>query len=295
MWKYFFLEKNKKLRWIFCFACPAYVVLFTSILQPLKSDYFHYNYSVQYDFIAFFCYFTLIVFGCIYLPYQFPSFFHGKSWTFSRFVIWLFVCVLVSCSISFILDFYIYQFPLDSAGIFTYLFDFQFFVDIFTVLPIVLFFLASPSFLGVQNENDFAQNTPYEVQIAKKTKLEDKNDIRNILSFNDKNNNKEFRIDFDKVYFITPTFNYIDIVFKNESDIIEKTTLRGTLKAVEEQNMHLNDLFRCHKTYIVNCQKVKSVYGNARGYYLHLDDVEEEIPVSRHKNSLLVTLFPSFF
>jgi DNA-binding LytR/AlgR family response regulator len=38
---------------------------------------------------------------------------------------------------------------------------------------------------------------------------------------------------------------------------------------------------RCHRTYIVNTDKIYSVTGNAQGYRLSLHDTQEEIPVSR--------------
>jgi DNA-binding LytR/AlgR family response regulator len=44
------------------------------------------------------------------------------------------------------------------------------------------------------------------------------------------------------------------------------------------------NIYRCHKSYLVNLAKVNHVSGNAQGYKLHLKDVEDQIPVSRKLN-----------
>ncbi len=40
-------------------------------------------------------------------------------------------------------------------------------------------------------------------------------------------------------------------------------------------------VIRCHKSYIVNLNKVNRISGNAKGYKLQIDELDFLIPVSR--------------
>lgn len=70
--------------------------------------------------------------------------------------------------------------------------------------------------------------------------------------------------------------NYVNIHLGNS----RSNTIRITLTALENI---LNDygLLRCHRSYIVNTEKVVSVSGNAQGLKLKLAESEQEVPVSR--------------
>jgi len=46
----------------------------------------------------------------------------------------------------------------------------------------------------------------------------------------------------------------------------------------------VTEIFRCHKSYIVNKVKIDSITGNAAGYKLKLKDYSEYIPISRKWN-----------
>ena len=80
--------------------------------------------------------------------------------------------------------------------------------------------------------------------------------------------------------------NYVT-VFHLENSALKKTVLRSTLKAQEECLSDFPDFFRAHKSYLVNARHIARVSGNAQGYRLHLDGMEETVPVSRKQNEAL--------
>jgi hypothetical protein len=85
------------------------------------------------------------------------------------------------------------------------------------------------------------------------------------------------------IYFIKAAENYVE-VFYLKNDVIEKQLLRTTLKSAHDDLKKFSQFYRCHRTYIINLEKVRKVAGNAQGYRLELEQIEETIPVSRTLN-----------
>ncbi|MBN4065836.1 LytTR family transcriptional regulator, partial [Candidatus Amoebophilus asiaticus] len=83
--------------------------------------------------------------------------------------------------------------------------------------------------------------------------------------------------------------NYIEIFSENEGGIT-KNLLRNTLRKAEESLLNYPYLFKCHRAYIVNLQKIQSVIGNSQGYKLVFDKIEQPIPVARSQSKQLKEL-----
>ena len=62
---------------------------------------------------------------------------------------------------------------------------------------------------------------------------------------------------------------------------LKKVTHRVTLLSFEIQLKEVFSLVRCHRSYMVNLNKVKNISGNAQGLKLELINHSEIIPVSR--------------
>jgi DNA-binding LytR/AlgR family response regulator len=66
--------------------------------------------------------------------------------------------------------------------------------------------------------------------------------------------------------------------------------LRYTLSGVEKDNSGISEIFRCHKSYIINKNKISSITGNAAGYKLILLGYNTPIPVSRKWNKDIASI-----
>ncbi len=66
-----------------------------------------------------------------------------------------------------------------------------------------------------------------------------------------------------------------------------KPLLRSSLSRLEGQ-INRPDIVRCHRSFVVNLDRVEKVTGNAQGYKLHLLDGQFQIPVARKYNDSLV-------
>ncbi|WP_343829865.1 LytTR family DNA-binding domain-containing protein [Psychroflexus lacisalsi] len=60
----------------------------------------------------------------------------------------------------------------------------------------------------------------------------------------------------------------------------QRKLLRLSLKSLEEQICD-ETIFRCHRSYILNANKIQNKTGNSQGYKLSLIQVKDKIPVSR--------------
>lgn len=88
------------------------------------------------------------------------------------------------------------------------------------------------------------------------------------------------------ILYLQSADNYIEVCFVDNGDI-KKKLLRNTLKAARGQLKNFTSFYRCHRSWIVNLDRVVAVNGNAQGYRLVLDKTDIQVPVSRSLNSEL--------
>lgn len=74
--------------------------------------------------------------------------------------------------------------------------------------------------------------------------------------------------------------NYVTVHYL-EGDVVTNQLLRLSLKNLETQIQN-NTVIRCHRSFMVNTGKVIRVKGNAQGYKLFIDKVNDFVPVSRN-------------
>jgi len=90
----------------------------------------------------------------------------------------------------------------------------------------------------------------------------------------------------DDLLYIESSDNYCTIVHLKNGQTV-KPLLRSSLSRMEKQlnNPHI---VRCHRSYIVNLNRVERVTGNAQGYKLHLYSGQFVVPVARQYNETIV-------
>ncbi len=100
------------------------------------------------------------------------------------------------------------------------------------------------------------------------------------ITFYSKNHREIFRVREKDLIFLRALENYVAIYYLSNHHLA-KYLIRNTLKNIEKQLSKHKTIARCHKSYIVNLNRVQDIQGNAKGYKLTLDFVPEKIPVSR--------------
>ena len=83
----------------------------------------------------------------------------------------------------------------------------------------------------------------------------------------------------DRILYIESMGNLLKIHYLSDEAKVKTKVVRNTLKnlAVLEHP----DLFRCHRSFVLNLRMVNQINGNSNGYLVKLMHVEDEIPVSR--------------
>jgi len=110
-----------------------------------------------------------------------------------------------------------------------------------------------------------------------------------LLTFKDENEKEDFSLPENQLLFIKAANNYVEITYQ-ATDQIKKHLLRNRLNAIEQQLPQKN-IVRCHRSYLVNLDKVGRITGNAQGYKIHFPFTSEYVvPVSRTKGKALLDL-----
>ncbi|MVM33377.1 LytTR family transcriptional regulator [Spirosoma sp. HMF4905] len=100
------------------------------------------------------------------------------------------------------------------------------------------------------------------------------------------NEKDKLTLPIESLVFIESSDNYCTVVYlKNEQPA--KPLLRSSLSRLEKQIAQPH-IVRCHRSYVVNLNRVERVTGNAQGYKLHLLGGQFQLPVARQYNETLV-------
>ncbi|MEM6718863.1 MAG: LytTR family DNA-binding domain-containing protein [Bacteroidota bacterium] len=94
--------------------------------------------------------------------------------------------------------------------------------------------------------------------------------------------NEQLQLDIQHFLFAKVESNYTEIYTYNAQKV-EKRLVRITLKELETQLQEFPNIYKSHRSYLVNLDKITSCAGNAQGYQLSLQHYTGTVPVSRSK------------
>jgi hypothetical protein len=96
------------------------------------------------------------------------------------------------------------------------------------------------------------------------------------------NKDESVRAFASDICFLKSDGNYVEVVVAAKNAKHETKLLRATLKDMETQlSGQCADIVRCHRSYLVNKQRIASAEGNAMGLNIALDRDNLQVPVSR--------------
>jgi hypothetical protein len=98
-----------------------------------------------------------------------------------------------------------------------------------------------------------------------------------LTSINSREN--DFILDLNKLLFMEAVRNHVHIYYFEDSTV-KSRSIRNTFSSIIEQLGDIN-VFRCHRSFLVNTNNIKTAKGNSNGYKIYLKDYEHPIPVSR--------------
>ncbi len=252
----------------------AFVFLFLFIFRPFSLPQANAGLFLVALGYGLVCTFTMAVLNML-VPAVAGGFFNEARWTVGREILWVLVNLafiglanlLYSAALGFI--------GLNLAG----LLRFEAYTFLLGAIPVAMLVLANEARLAkryrlgsLQINRDHApagptiRNAPSAVEVV-------------IPSENGK---EDMHLALNELLFIRSAANYMEVFHGTP---VRKQLVRGSLKRTEEAFAAHGRVLRCHKSHIVNLDRVARVSGNAQGFHLHFAATDETVPVSRSLNA----------
>ena len=239
--------------------------------------------------------FATIAFDFLVIFPLFPGYFKEEKWTIGREIILTLIIIATIGTANIVMGSIFWGNTLSIANWLTMIF----YTAIIGIVPATISILINQARLlkkyrkEVQGINGtlHAINTalvkePILIKeaVIEQTTLNEANPF--YITIEAENEKDNLRIEAKSFLAASSADNYVK-VFYLENDQIKNAMLRTTLKKLEENALPFPELFRCHRTAIINMAAVESLTGSAQGYRLQLMGLPEEIPVSRNLNQVI--------
>ena len=117
---------------------------------------------------------------------------------------------------------------------------------------------------------------------------------KNLVAFPDEKGELKISIMLENLLYVDSADNYATIHYLNKSKL-SHYLIRNSLKWMEENLTKDSPLVRCHRSYIVNLDKVKVLRKTKEGIFLELDtDNTPDIPVSKTYYERVMSKFSKY-
>lgn len=262
-----------------------FVGLFLLVFQPFGLNSWGTNSKaikiLGFGLIAF----VITSVNFVLLPIAAPRFFDEKYWTVGRQIILVMVNILLIALANrlylvWLLDSeYISSISWGGMILFTFLISFFPVVGLVLLGYITQLKKYSHAAAAIPIHAQGTDNAPFAEMLAAPSTSK----TVTLLADNEKDTVTALA---DDLLYIESSDNYCTIVHLKNGQTL-KPLLRSSLSRLEKQidNPHI---VRCHRSYIVNLNRVERVTGNAQGYKLHLYSGQFVVPVARQYNETLV-------
>jgi LytTr DNA-binding domain len=256
------------------FLISLFVFLFLFLFRPFGLDQLDGNLlliTIGYGTITF----IGILIVTVIIPKLFPKFFIEERWTTGKELLFILITISLIASCNIIYSHYLGFIPVTIDAIL----NFSLFTFLVAIMPVFALTLIRQNILLRKNlkaANDLSNNLYHKVRLP--------GSHTNTVTIHSENGKDNFTEDPANIYFLKSAENYVEVHYSVNGKTTRKV-LRTTLKSAHDDLKAASQFYRCHRTCLVNLEKVKRVTGNAQGYRLVLENVEESIPVSRGLNN----------
>jgi hypothetical protein len=262
------LLQNAKYKWLYALFSGVFVYVFLIVFKPFGAAQLI---AYKYIFLAGFGVSVFLGVATTYfiLPKLFRNFFCPEKWTIGKEILLLSCCILI---ISFFNSLHNYYWWKD-IGFYQTFFSFLEITFLIGIFPTVgLIFFTERTLLKRNNKR--AQ------LLSKQLPTVAVEEVITVQIQEESVKESPIVMQLSEFIYAQSEGNYITIYYLNDSALMNKL-IRLSLKQLETQLENLSQIKRCHRSYLINTQHVKSIDGNARSLTIQLDNVASSIPVSR--------------
>jgi hypothetical protein len=224
--------------------------------------------------------FMVMAMTSLVLPVIFPGFFDPNHWNISKYLIHILVDYLTISVFT-----WIYTVSVGAGFIEVHTFSgFLMVTFVVSVFPVMIVVYVYEKILHSRNMKSAEFLTG---MLQKLSGNYDHNGDRQLV-FIDKN--KKITLYANDFICALAKGNYAQIHYL-ESKELKNKLIRTTLAKVMETAANDRSIIRCHKSAVVNLNRVQKVTGNARNYYLVMKDTDLRIDLSRSVQKALLEQF----
>lgn len=213
--------------------------------------------------------FAVLSINLIVLPSLLSKVFYNNKWNIKKEILWN-LWIMLSISASDLL------FYTKLLGIIDISFP--------IIAKIMLLGFVPVSVLIIINQERLNKSHLKSASELNKRLLERKERKEKLIHFESEYKNDEITLKPNSLFLIKSADNYVELYYEREG-LLQKHTVRSSLKNIE---INLNDFdyfFRCHRSSIININHIKEIQGNSQGYKLYFENLDFPVHVSQKYTS----------
>ncbi|MBR9833312.1 LytTR family transcriptional regulator [bacterium] len=273
-------ENSNSSNWKKSFLMSSFVFLFLYFFQPFGLNSYPFGVLQLTLGYGLTCLITMSFLN-ILLPSIFQNYFLENNWNVGKQIFWSIVNVACIGLANLL-----YSNFMEVANLsFGNLLLFEGYTVALAFFPLLLFIFTNQKLL----RNRFEKAATAINNKLKTTQTEESEQSPQQIILESENNTDSLIVSPDELIYIQSADNYIAVYYLKENKF-SSILLRNTLKSIDSQLSSFSQFFRCHKSYLVNLNKVICISGNAQGFKLHLENTDERVPVSRSHNTIIKEL-----
>lgn len=215
----------------------------------------------------------------VLIPQLFTRYFSEQKWTVGREI----SHSLLNIWLIGLLNFFYFSYAFDEPFALSHLVWFHFISLAVGLIPVSMLTLFRES----KHRRFYTENSN---ELSRKLEIQHQSDSKSaeIIHIQSQSLEEDIQIMSGQLLYLKAADNYVEVYSGGEE--INRNLVRNSLKEIENDLIHHSNIFRCHKSYIVNLDQVVRISGNAQGYKLHLTHTDDVIPVSRQYNTTIKQL-----
>ncbi|HKK61946.1 MAG TPA: LytTR family DNA-binding domain-containing protein [Bacteroidales bacterium] len=200
---------------------------------------------------------------------QIPVFAKIEKWTFGKEIASIYIVLQMIGIVIYFLAFVMEPTSENSRWNFQTFFDSSLRTFLIFIFPFLFFSISNYKFLFLNFESSVKR-------------FQDDNQQAHTVQIRSRLKKESLTFQANDLLFAVSEGNYVVFnVFAGGK--LKKSPIRNSISDIENQLKHIPFMFRSHRGFIVNLNRVESKKGNASGYLLKIKHVSDVIPVSRNK------------